>query len=106
MDSQLRGTQEAANLGHLSRSLSKKSSSRYLEQAERSFRAVDEGKSTYPVELLRGEPFMLPFCSYDAAYFARLGLDTWGIDIATTAVEAAKAVSRSVLSACSLDYVA
>lgn len=29
----------------------------------------------------------------DAAYFARLGLESWGVDISETAVEAAKAVS-------------
>lgn len=33
--------------------------------------------------------------SYDAAYFAsKLGLETWGVDISPSAVDAAKMVSR------------
>jgi hypothetical protein len=32
----------------------------------------------------------------DAAYFARLGLESWGVDISETAVEAAKEVSLHI----------
>ena len=37
---------------------------------------------------------IVPGCGrgYDAAYFARLGLESWGVDISPTAVEAAEKV--------------
>lgn len=38
----------------------------------------------------------------DAAFFARLGLDTWGVDISESAVEAAKKVSSLVVKLKSL----
>ena len=76
---------------------------------EKKFPLPTEGRVAYTVYILSNlakvavlpvpiRRAIVPGCGrgYDAAYFARLGLESWGVDISPNAVDAAKMVCHKL----------
>ena len=78
--------------GLLCENLSKMSSFRFPAQGTLADLSIETASRL--ILLCTRRRAIVPGCGrgYDAAYFARLGLETWGVDISPTAVDAAKIV--------------